>query len=98
MNIIEDIKPLSTFKQKAADIIAHVKETQRPTFITVNGNVEVVLQDASSYQEMIDLIEYLKNVQKIAIAIDDSNKGDNRSAECAFSDFRNKHKIKSASK
>lgn len=94
MNIIEDIKPLSTFKQKAADIIAHVKETQRPTFITVNGNVEVVLQDAAAYQEMVDLIEYLKNVQKIASAIDEADKGASLTADQAFSKFRANHKIK----
>ena len=91
MNIIEDIKPLSTFKQKAADVIAHVKATRRPMFITVNGNVEVVLQDAVSYQETLDAIEYLRNVQHLRKGLDEADGNLGIPADEAFAVFRKKH-------
>ena len=54
MNIIDDIKPISFLKQKTSEVVKRVKTTKQPTFITINGNVELVIQDAESYQKMVD--------------------------------------------
>ncbi|MBO7243684.1 MAG: type II toxin-antitoxin system Phd/YefM family antitoxin [Alphaproteobacteria bacterium] len=60
LNIIEDIIPLSNFRQQASDIIKKIQVKRRPTFITINGKVEAVLQDAKSYQTMLTRIEELE--------------------------------------
>jgi prevent-host-death family protein len=88
MDIMRDIKPLSTFKRNAAQIIANIKATGNPAIITVNGNAEVVVQDAESYQEMVDMIEYFKNVRKIEMALAEVGEGKSVPAEGAFASFR----------
>ena len=62
LNIIEDILPLSAFRQQASDIIKKIQVKRRPTCITINGKVEAVLQDAKSYQTMLNRIEELETL------------------------------------
>jgi PHD/YefM family antitoxin component YafN of YafNO toxin-antitoxin module len=93
MNIVEDIKPLSVFKQRTAEIIAHIKETGRPTVITINGNAEVVIQDALAYQEMLDRLEYADNVQKIQRGLDELKARKAIPCKKAFANFKKKQHI-----
>ena len=88
MDILQDIKPLSAFKRNAAQIIANIKATGNPAIITVNGNAAVVVQDAESYQEMVDIIDYFKNVRKIDLALAEVAEGQAVPAESAFISFR----------
>ncbi len=60
MNIIKDIQSLSTFKQNASRVVKEIQETKEPVILTVNGKAAVVVQDAESYQRMIDHREYLE--------------------------------------
>lgn len=62
MNIIRDIQNLSTFKQNASRIVKEIQETREPVVLTVNGKAAVVIQDAESYQQMIDRQEYNETV------------------------------------
>jgi PHD/YefM family antitoxin component YafN of YafNO toxin-antitoxin module len=93
MNIVEDIKSLSIFKQKTAEVITHIKETRRPTVITINGSAEIVIQDARSYQEMLDKLEYLDNVQKIQRGLNEIKANKAMPYKKAFADFRKKQRV-----
>ncbi len=77
MNIIRDIQSLSVFKQNASKIVKEIQETKEPVVLTVNGKAAVVVQDAESYQRLIDAKEYSETVailrQRLA-DIDNSNK------------------------
>lgn len=52
-----DIYSLTDFQRNAKAHIKHVTETKHPIALTVNGTAEVVVQDASVYQKMIDDLE-----------------------------------------
>jgi prevent-host-death family protein len=65
MNIIRDIQNLSTFKQNASRIVKEIQETKEPVILTVNGKAAVVVQDAESYQQMMDRREYFETVAVI---------------------------------
>ena len=93
MDILQDIKPLSIFKQKTAQIIAHIKATRRPTIITINGSAEVVVIDAETYQTMMNMFEYYANVKKISQALEEVESCKAIPAERAFAAFYKKYKI-----
>lgn len=57
MNVVRDIQSLSIFKRDASKIIKQIKETKEPVVLTVNGKAEVVVQDAESYQRLVDATE-----------------------------------------
>ncbi len=60
MNILSDIKPVSTLKARAVDKLKQVNETQRPIIITQNGEPKAVLQDPESFENMRNAIGLLK--------------------------------------
>jgi prevent-host-death family protein len=62
MNIVRDIQSLSIFKRDASKIIKQIKTTKQPVVLTVNGKAEVVVQDAESYQKLIEANERAETV------------------------------------
>ena len=62
MNVVRDIQSLSIFKRDASKIIKQIKATKEPVVLTVNGKAEVVVQDAESYQKLIEAKERAETV------------------------------------
>jgi len=54
-----EIHPLSEFGRDAESLVSRVKQAGRPVVLTVEGRAEVVLQDAASYQAMVDRLREL---------------------------------------
>jgi prevent-host-death family protein len=52
-----NIYPLSDFQRNAKEFISQLKENQKPIVLTVNGKAAMVIQDAESYQELLDTLE-----------------------------------------
>ena len=64
MNIIDDIKPVTYLKSRAADLLNQINETHRPVIITQNGEPRDVLQDPESYENMRNAIGMLKLISQ----------------------------------
>ena len=60
MKIKEDIKPISYLKSRSADLLAQFNETRRPVIITQNGEPKAVIQDAESYEKMVNSLNLMK--------------------------------------
>ena len=62
INLSQDIQSLSTFKRNTNELINQMKETGNPLILTVNGKAELVVQDAASYQKILDHIKQLETI------------------------------------
>lgn len=94
MNIMKDIQSLSDFKQNASRIVKEVRETKEPVIVTVNGRAAVVIQDAESYQRMVDRQEYDQTVRALRAVIADIDDPEKwMSAEEAFDHLRSKYNL-----
>lgn len=71
LNIVQDITPLSVFRQNASEIIKNMGMCHKTHYITVNGKVEAVVQDAQTYQAQMDKIEELETLLSIQRGLDD---------------------------
>ncbi len=60
MIIKEDIKPISYLKSRSAELLAQINETHRPVIITQNGEPKAVIQDAESYEKMVNSLNLMK--------------------------------------
>ena len=60
MKIKEDIKPISYLKSRSAELLAQLNETHRPVIITQNGEPKAVIQDAESYEKMLNSLNLMK--------------------------------------
>ena len=56
----QDIGSLTEFQRNAQAHLKRLKRTGRPELLTVNGKAEVVVQNASAYQRLIESLEKLK--------------------------------------
>jgi len=60
MQIINDIKPITYLKSRAADVLKYINETHRPMIITQNGEAKAVIQDPKSYEDMKNALTIMK--------------------------------------
>jgi antitoxin YefM len=63
VNLAEDIKPLSEFRANAAELVQRVRETKRPLVLTQRGHSAAVLVDVSEYEQLLEQVEVLRDIQ-----------------------------------
>jgi len=61
-----NIYPLSAFQRNAKEFIAQLHKTHQPVVLTVNGKAALVMQDADSYQELLDALDTERSATVIA--------------------------------
>lgn len=90
IDIAEDIESLSTFKRTTASIVRRLKRTKRPVILTVNGKAELVVQDAASYQLLLDIKERYETLLAIEEGLEDAREGRHKPATRVFASVREK--------
>jgi predicted transcriptional regulator len=45
-------------------ILDRLKKTGNTLVLTINGNAELVVQDAAAYQELLDRVETIEDIQR----------------------------------
>lgn len=90
LNLGEDIHPLTEFKRNTTGLVKQMKKTRRPVVLTVNGKAELVVQDANSYQRMLERLDRLEAVEAIRQGLEDVEEGRVRDARSALEELRKK--------
>ncbi|PAX60691.1 type II toxin-antitoxin system Phd/YefM family antitoxin [Brunnivagina elsteri] len=75
LNISRDIHSLLSFKRNTLEFIEQMKHTGKPVVLTVNGKAELVVQDAESYQKLLDALERLETIAGIKQGLEDVEAG-----------------------
>lgn len=65
MKLTRDIHSLSTFKRDTAKLVRQMKKTKEPVVLTVNGKAELVVQDAESYQKLLEAKDKIEAIEGI---------------------------------
>lgn len=93
INLSRDIQSLSTFKRNTNDLINQMKETRNPIVLTVNGKAEIVVQDAISYQELLDKIDRLETIVGIQKGLSDVKNGNTQPLDSFILEMETKYDI-----
>ena len=91
--LAEDVRSLTDFKRNTGDHLRRLKETGRPLALTVDGRVELVVQDAESYQRTLELLDRAEAIQGISEGLEDVRQGRTQPAREAFEELRRKYDI-----
>ena len=75
---LENIYALSEFNRNSKDFIRKLKKSGKPAVLTVNGQAEVVIQSAESYQKLLSDQEFLDVIRGIGRGLEQSRKGEGR--------------------
>ncbi len=84
---LREIRSVTEFQRNAKEYVGKLKDSKTPLVLTVNGRAELVVQDAASYQDMLDRLEELEAVAAIRIGLQDLENGKVRPARKALKDL-----------
>ena len=84
MDITRDIRPLTEFKRNTTWFISRLRETGRPSVLTVNGKPALVVMDAEAWQDLQDRIEHARTVVAIGKGLDEARDGKGMEAAVFF--------------
>ena len=93
LNIRQDIHSLTDFKRHTVDFVKQLKKCHRPLVLTVNGRAEVVVQDAQSYQKLLEMAERFEAISAVQEGMAQAGRGEGESLERFDKRMRKKHGI-----
>jgi hypothetical protein len=87
MIALQDIRSLTDFQRNTKSHLRRLKRSGRPEVLTVNGRAELIVQDASAYEETLDAI---CGIQR---GLDGMEAGSGKPFRAALDEIRARHKI-----
>ncbi len=72
---LRDVRSVTDFQRNIKDYVGHLKEKKTPLVLTVNGRAELVVQDAESYQALLDRLEHAETMAAIRRGMRDAEEG-----------------------
>jgi len=91
VHLVEDIQSLTDFKRASAKVIRRMRKTRRAVVLTINGKAELVIQDAASYQQLLDIQAQYEARLSIDQALEDVREGRHRPVADVIAAVRAKH-------
>jgi PHD/YefM family antitoxin component YafN of YafNO toxin-antitoxin module len=89
-----NIHSLTDFLRHHKRHIHRLKRSRRPSVLTLNGKAEVVILNASAYQEMMQSMEDVAAKQGVAEGLASMEHGAGQPAKAVFARLRKKHGLK----
>jgi PHD/YefM family antitoxin component YafN of YafNO toxin-antitoxin module len=94
LDISRDIHSLTDFKKNTSKFVEQLKETGEPVVLTINGRAELVVQDATAYQKLLQIADEARVLEGVRQCIEDMNAGRTVSLDEFNANARTKHRIK----
>lgn len=90
---LDEIHSLTEFQRDAKAHVKQLKKTGRPAVLTINGKAALVVQDASAYQSMLDVIDRAEAIAGIQKGLDSANRGKGEPIGEFFARLRKKYNL-----
>jgi len=91
---LTSIRSLSDFQRNTKAHLRRLKRTGKPEVLTINGQAQLVVQDAASYQKLLDAVDQLETIEALQKSIAQANRGEGRPMRQVIEDIAAKHGIK----
>ena len=88
---LREVRSVTEFQRNIKEYVGRLKETKTPLVLTVNGRAELVVQDAGSYQEMLDRLEHAETMAALRRGLEQAKRGEGIPLEQAEKILREKH-------
>ena len=88
---LREVRSVTEFQRNIKDYVIRLKEKKTPLVLTVNGRAELVVQDAESYQLILERLERAETVAAIRRGMKDAEEGRMIPLKDAEAKLRAKH-------
>ncbi len=88
---LREVRSVTEFQRNIKDYVGRLKENKTPLVLTVNGRAELVVQDAESYQLMLERLERAETVAAIRRGMEQAGRGEGIPLAEAETRLRKKH-------
>lgn len=87
---LREIKSVTEFQKNIRSYVQKLKGSRTPMVLTVNGKAELVVQNAETYQELLDEVERARFVAAVNVGIQEMEAGLGRDAGDALGELKAK--------
>lgn len=87
---LKDIESLTAFKRNTTEYVKKIKKSGNPLVLTVNGKAEIVVQDAESYQRMLELLDRAEAIEAVREGLESVRRGKTMSLDQFDKEMRKK--------
>ena len=88
-----NIHSLTDFLRNHKSHVARLQETRTPEVLTVNGKAAVIVQDAESYQEMVERLQYMETLTAIREGLASAERGELKDAGQVYAEMKARYGI-----
>jgi PHD/YefM family antitoxin component YafN of YafNO toxin-antitoxin module len=93
VNTRPKIDPAPDVQPNPVKLVRKLQETGQPAVLTINGEEKLIVQDATSYQMLLELVDRLDTIEAIREGIASIERGEGRPADEVFEEIRRKYNI-----
>jgi PHD/YefM family antitoxin component YafN of YafNO toxin-antitoxin module len=88
---LREVHSVTEFQRNLKDYVGRLKEKKTPLVLTVNGRAELIVQDAHSYQTLLDRLERAETVAAIRQGMEQFERGEGIPLKQAERQLRKRH-------
>jgi prevent-host-death family protein len=88
---LREVRSVTEFQRNIKDYVGRLKENKTPLVLTVNGRAELVVQDAESYQLILERLERAETLAAIRRGMEQFDQGQGIPLDEAEAQLRKKH-------
>jgi prevent-host-death family protein len=93
IDLSKGIDSLTNFKRNTTAFLDRLQESGQPVVLTINGKAKLVVQDASSYQQLLEMIDRLESIEGIRRGLAEMKAGKGKPLDQVDKAIRKKHRI-----
>jgi len=87
---LREVRSVTEFQRNIKEYVGRLKEKKTPLVLTVNGRAELVVQDAESYQLILERLERAETLAGIRRGMEQFERGEGISLDEAETQLRKK--------
>jgi prevent-host-death family protein len=88
---LREVRSVTEFQRNIKQYVGRLKEKKTPIVLTVNGRAELVVQDAESYQLILERLDHAETVTAVRQGIEQAKRGEGIPLAQAKTLLRKKH-------
>jgi PHD/YefM family antitoxin component YafN of YafNO toxin-antitoxin module len=90
LDVAKDIRSLTDFKRETPKFLDELKASGRSVVLTVNGEAELAVMSAATFQRVLEAFDLLDSLHCIREGLEQAKRGEGMAVDKFFTAFRSK--------